>query len=253
MGDVDNWITEYMKYVDRAVAMIPYARAKIWKEFFLNPTATVKMDDVSIGQRLKDLYVMTAIALVFMVLVMGPMVALGVVTSAGLNLFVYGAMAAVMLVLFALEPLLGLLYSLLELAVAKALGGTGDMKSNFNASALPSLAIFVIYLPLSVVSIPLGWLAMVPVIGICVSCIRFPLSLVSMGLWLYSMYLKYLAFKEVHKLSSAKAAGVVILPMVLMVALMVVIFVLIYAMMIAYFMSFIAATTAAGAASGALN
>jgi len=250
MGDVDNWISEYMKYVDRAVAIIPYKRAAIWKEFFLNPTETVKKDNVSIGQRLKDLYVMTAMMFLFMVLVMGPMIALGAVTSMGLNLFVYGFMAAAMLILLALSPFINLLYSLLELAVAKALGGTGDMKANFNASSLPNLSTYVIYLPLYIVTVPLGWLGMIPVIGLCASCIHFPISLVSMGLGLYSMYLKYLAFKEVHKLSSARAAGVVILPMVLMVALMVVIFVLIYAMMIAWFMSMVTATTAAGAASG---
>jgi hypothetical protein len=253
MSDVDNWISEYMKYVDRAVAMIPYKRAAIWREFFLNPTETIKKDNVSIGQRIKDLYVMIAISCLFMVLVMGPMVALGAVTSMGLNLVVYGFMAAAMLVIFVLEPFLGLLYSLLELAVAKALGGTGDMKANFNASSLPGLATFTVYLPCAILAIPLGWLSMVPVIGLCASCIRFPLSLVSMGLGLYSMYQKYLAFKEVHKLSSVKAAAVVILPIVLLVALMVAIFVLIYAMMIAWFMSVMTAATAAGAASGGLN
>ncbi|MFH0884676.1 MAG: YIP1 family protein [Candidatus Micrarchaeota archaeon] len=250
MSDVDNWISEYMKYVDRGVALIPYKRVGVWKEFFLNPTETVRKDNVSIGQRIKDLYVMTAIICLFAALVMGPMILLGTVTSAGLSLFVYGVIAAGMLILFALQPFLGLLYSLLELAVAKALGGTGDMKANFNASSLPGLSTYIIYLPLAIVAVPLAWLGMVPVIGLCASCIRFPLSLVSMGLGLYSMYLKYLAFKEVHKLSSAKAAAVVILPVFLLIALMVVIFVLIYAMIIAWFMSMMAATTAAGAASG---
>jgi hypothetical protein len=253
MSDVDNWISEYMKYVDRGVAMIPYKRAAIWKEFFLNPTETVKKDNVSIGQRIKDLYVITAFDLLFMILIMGPAVLLGTVTSAGVGLFVYGIMAAAMLVLLTVYPFLCLLYSLLELAVAKALGGTGDMQANFNASTLPGLAVFIIYLPLAIIAIPLGWLGMVPVIGLCASCIRFPLSLVSMGLGLYSMYLRYLAFKEVHKLSSVKAAGVVILPIFLLGALMVVIFVLIYAMMIAWFMSVMTAATAAGAASGGLN
>jgi len=250
MSDVDNWISEYMKYVDRGVAMIPYKRAGIWREFFLNPTETVKKDNVSIGQRIKDLYVIAAFDLILMILIMGPALLLSSVTSGGVSMLAYGMMGAAILVLLVLYPFLGLLYSLFELAAAKALGGTGDMQANFNASSLPGLSVFIIYLPLSIIAVPLGWLGMVPVIGLCASCIRFPLALVSTGLGLYSMYLKYLAFKEVHRLSSAKAVGVVILPIVLIFALMVVIFVLIYAIMIAWFMSIM---TAAGAASGGLN
>lgn len=244
MSDVDNWVAKYLEYVDRGVAMIPYKRAAIWKEFFFNPTATIKTDNVTVMQRLKDLYVITVISVVFAALIMVPAALIGTVTSGGPGLFAYGIIGAAMLVLFALEPLLGFVYSLLELAVAKALGGTGDMKANFSASALPGLGVFVINLPIAILSIPLGWFSMIPIIGLCASCIRFPISLVSMGLGLYSIYLKYLAMKEVHKLSSFRAAAVVVVPIFLLIAIFVALVVLLYAMMFAFFMNMMAAADA---------
>ena len=61
-----------------------------------------------------------------------------------------------------LGPILDFLYSLLEYAVAKALGGAGSIRANFNASALPGLGAFVVLLPLTVAEIPFMWLRSVP-------------------------------------------------------------------------------------------
>jgi hypothetical protein len=245
MSDVDDWIAKYLEFVDRGVAMIPYARAKIWREFFLNPVSVIQKDKVGLGQRFKDLYVMTAVDYLIIALMYVPMILIMAITSAGIGLLSVGILLAVLVVLFLLSPIFVFLYSLLELLVAKALGGVGDMAANFNASTLPTLSLFVVQLPLIILMIPLVWLGMVPIIGLCASCIQIPLSIVSVVLGLYSYYLKYLGFKEVHKLSPIRAAGVVILPIILMIVVVVLLVVLMYAAMFAFIMSMVAAQSSA--------
>lgn len=247
MSDVDEWMAKYLSYVDRGVAMIPYARAKIWREFFLSPVAVIRKDNVGIGQRFMDLYAMTGVVFVILCLMYVPMLIVMSLLSGGTGLIMVGAFMVAMLVLLLISPIFSFLYSLLELLIAKLLGGVGGMQANFNAAVLPNLALFVVQLPLTVLTIPLVWLSMVPIISLCASCIQMPLSIVMMLLGLYSLYLKYLGFKEVHKLSSARAAGVVILPIVLIVVAVVLLVVLMYAAIIAWLMSISAATAAAGA------
>jgi hypothetical protein len=245
MSDVDDWVGKYLEFVDRGVAMIPYARAKIWREFFLNPVSVIQKDNVGLGQRFKDLYVMTAIDYVLVGLMYIPMLLIMSIFSGGIGLMTVGILLAVIAVMLILSPVFMFIYSLLELLVAKALGGAGDMQANFNASALPMLSLFVVQLPLTILMVPFVWLGMVPVIGLCASCIQIPLSICAVVLSLYSYYLKYVGFKEVHKLSPIRAAGVVILPVILMVVVFVLLFVLMYAAMFAFMMSMFAAQSSA--------
>ncbi|MCI0503548.1 YIP1 family protein [Candidatus Micrarchaeota archaeon] len=246
MSDVDNWIAAYFSYVDRGVAMIPYARAKIWREFFLNPVAVLQKDGVGLGQRLKDLYAMMGVEFIILCLMYLPMLLVMGILSAGSGLIVAGIFLAIMIAAVLISPLMTFLYSLLELLVAKLLGGSGDMGANFNASTLPALSLFVVQLPLTVLTIPLVWLSMVPMVSLCASCIQLPLAIVVGVLGLYSYYLKYLGFREVHRLSPVRAAAVVILPIILMAAIIVLVVVLTYAAMIAMVMGLMASPSSTG-------
>jgi hypothetical protein len=244
MADIDEWISKYLGYVDQLAGMIPYQRVKLWRDFVMSPAAVIRKDDVGIVQRMKDIYAMTAVsyliagimvlpALALLLLGFGGMALLG----GGAGLMIIGAVVLVMVIAFVITPFINLLYSLLELLVAKLLGGTGSMASNFNASVLPSLAMFLVELPITILMIPLVWLGMVPFVSICAACIRFPLSLIVIVMGLYGIYLKYVAMKEVHKLSSMRAAGVVLIPVLLICAVCVVLVVVFYAALLAWAMS----------------
>jgi hypothetical protein len=248
MGDFDEWVAKYMGYVDRAISMVPYKRLAIFKEFFFNPVETIRKDDVGIGQRLKDMYVLNSVSLALSILAMLPLMLVSALFNPAAGMIYLMIFAAEYAFLLALGPIIGFLYSLLELLVAKLLGGTGDMRSNFNASALPVLAIIVVMLPVSVATIPLSWISAIPFVSLCTLCITLPLSVVAGVAWLYSYYLRYLAFKEVHKLSSLRAAGVVILPVVAIIALVGLVVLLAYAAIIAWFMGLYTAGAGAGTA-----
>jgi hypothetical protein len=246
MAEVDEWIAKYLQIVDRGIAMIPYGRAKIWKESFFNPSSVVTKDNVGVGERLKDLYVMSAVELLLGLIAVIPLLAVMTLFTMGAGVIWMGIVAGLIVVSFLLGPIFAFLYSLLEYVVARALGGAGDIRANFNASALPGLAVFVITLPLLVARVPFGWLQAIPIVNLCASILELPLDIALLIAGIYGLYLRYLAMKEVHKLSSMRAAGVVIIPVVAVVVLFVVIAILLYIFIIAAMLGSIGAMGAAG-------
>jgi hypothetical protein len=129
MGDFDEWVAKYMGYVDRAISMVPYKRLAIFKEFFFNPVETIRKDDVGIGQRLKDMYVLNSVSLALSILAMLPLMLVSALFNPAAGMIYLMIFAAEYAFLLALGPIIGFLYTLLELLVAKLLGGTGDMRS----------------------------------------------------------------------------------------------------------------------------
>lgn len=246
MADTDEYIAKYLGYVDMIIAKIPYKRVPVWKEFFLNPVATVRKDKVGIGQRMKDLVVSGAIGAVIGIVAALPALIIATIASGGAGLIMIAALPILMVLGILLTPLFAFLYSLLQLAVAKLLGGVGDMKANFNASVLPSLGTTAILLPVSLIAIPVAWLSAIPLVSICVMVVQVPLTIVSGLVGLYGWYLGYLAMKEVHALSTLRAAAVVLVPMVLIIGLVFVAVFAIYAFLIATLIGMSTALSAAG-------
>ena len=226
-----------MKWVDKGISLIPYKEAAVWKEFFFNPTETIKKNDKSILGRLGSLYLVEIIAIVIEAIAMLPALLIAMPANAlgsGIIIMIAGAMVLAALVL---GPILDFLYSLLEYAVAKALGGTGSIRANFNASALPGLGAFVVLLPLTVAEIPFMWLRSVPIVGIVFGCLTFPFSIAAALVGLYSLYPKYLAFKEVHTVSDLRAAAIVFVPVIILVIAAILLMVMFYATVLAVFMA----------------
>jgi len=104
-------------------------------------------------------------------------------------------------------PIMTVLFGLVSNAVmyllAKALGGKGTFENQFFQFAYPMAGISLIN----------GAVALVPCVG----------SLVSFALAIYSIFIAYLIYKSVHKISSNKAALLALLPMILMLVLLVVV------------------------------
>ncbi len=250
MGDFDEWVAKYMAYVDQAIAMVPYKRMGIFKEFFFNPAETIKKENVSIMQRLKDLYAMTILSVLIAALSFLPMMLIQTLFNPLGGIFFIAILGAELVAILIFGPILGFLYSLLELLVAKLLGGAGDMQANFNASSLPGLSIIVVLLPITIASVPLAWLSAIPLVSLCTLCITLPLSVITGIVWLYSFYLRYVAFRETHKLSPIRAAAVVVLPMAFVFMMLIVIAILAYAALIAWLMGVYSAGLAASSIPG---
>jgi hypothetical protein len=241
MADFEVWAAKYMGIVDMLTAFIPYKRTKVWREFLLSPASVALKDDVGIVGRLKDIYVMTAVNFLMTALMMLPALAISGVAFGGMAILSCGIgplslalIAAGTIAIYVITPIGYFLYSLLELVIAKALGGSGSMKANFSASVLPILAIFLLELPILAIMIPLQWLSAVPVVSICASCIGMVPLLIMMAMGLYSLFLKYEGMKAVHKLSPMRAAAVVMIPMLLIWVLMFVVMLAVYAAMYTY-------------------
>jgi len=233
MSEIDDFADKYIGIVDKIIAKIPYKRLTVWKEFFLNPVATVKNDQLTIGQRMKDIIVSGLIGAVIGLVAMIPLLLISALTTAGASLIVMAAIPVLMVVGILLAPILIFIYSLLELIVAKVVGGKGSVRANFNASALPNLGVTVITLPLTLVSVPVAWLSAIPFVNICMMIVNIPLAIVSSLVGIYGLYLKYLAMKEVHTLSTWRAVAVVLIPPIVIIGLVAVVVIALYAFLIA--------------------
>ena len=239
MGEADEIVDKYVEIVDKIIGFIPYKRMKTWKEFFFSPAKVVKSNIDSYTDRIKDIYVFTIIDFIigliaaipaFIAVGIGalgvPLLGLGVGAGIALGL-------AIAVVIIIITPLFYLLYAGLEYIVAKILGGKADFRTHFNASILPSLAVYVIGLPLSILAIPVQWISYVPVLNLCTCIIGAVITIASILLGLYGLYLRYLAFKEVHSLSMWRSIGVVFIPIVLLLIVIAIIAFLFYAAMLA--------------------
>jgi len=255
MGDFDNWKDKYLGYVDKVISYIPYRRVAEWKAFGLDPLPKVSKPE-GILQRIKDLYAMLAIRLVFTFVSMLPVLVIGgalvllySIILFGIPLIFVAAALGIMVLSWILSPVFTLLYCLVEYAIAKLLGGKGDYNTHFNAAVASSLAAFSFELPLLAVYIPVAWLTFVPCLGYLMMFISFPISLLMMAIGLYGIYLRFICIRQLHDLTSGKSAAVVILPIVLIFILMLVLILLFYASIFAFMLSLPMA--AAGAAVGA--
>ncbi|MEW6722030.1 MAG: hypothetical protein AB1324_02115 [Candidatus Micrarchaeota archaeon] len=227
MGDFENWVAEYTKYVDRILAIIPYKRMATWKEFFFSPVPTLNANMDSVGQRVKDLVASQLVGMAVGLIGILPMLLLFAVLNPfiiliGLVFIVIGIPLGIVLSLA-----FALLFIGLEYAVAKILGGAADFRGHFNASTLPGLSSFVMNLPLHIAAVPLMWLMVIPVISCCFTLLSYALYIPMFLILLYTLYLKYLSFREVHKFDGARAAATVILPIVVMFVLILAIYLLV--------------------------
>jgi hypothetical protein len=228
VGELDDWKDKYLVYVDRVTALIPYRRMGVWKEFFFKPAETVSKNIDSITQRLIDLYFVMAVSLILGIASALPSIALMLVFNPLGSILGGGIILLIVAAGLLLMPVLGLLYSALEFVVAKILGGKASFTAHFNASILPGLATFVIMLPLTIAIIPVRWLSAIPLVSCCTLVLLLPVYLFMMVIYLYGLYLKYVAFKEVHKFDSLRAIATIFIPMMLLVALLVVLWLLFY-------------------------
>lgn len=231
MSEIDEIVDWYLRVVDRLISIVPYKRLAVWKEFFLNPIATLKKDQIGIVGRMKDLAVSGLISAILLLVIILPLVLISAVLTAGLGFIAVGLLLALFVAVIIITPVCGFLYSLLQFGIAKVLGGVGNMEANFNASALPGLAVAIITLPLSILMIPAIWISFIPFLNICASVIQTPLGIIIGLVGLYNYYLQYLGMKEVHKLSSLRAVAVVIVPPLVLLALLVVAVLLAYVML----------------------
>jgi hypothetical protein len=259
MGDFEDWKDKYLEYVDKILGFMPYKRMEQWKKFGLDPLPKVSKPD-TIMQRIKDLYVMIITNLIFRILAMLPMLIIGgaffvlySVLLFGIPLIIMAAVVGIAFLFLILSPVFTLLYCLVEYAIAKLLGGTGDYKTHFNASVASGLAAFSFELPLLVVYIPLGWLMLIPCLGYLFVILAFPLNMLMMAIGLYGLYLRFISFRKLHDLTDGKAAAVVIVPIVLWIMALIALIVMIYLGMFAFLLSLpiVAAGAAAGAGGGA--
>lgn len=125
-----------------------------------------------------------------------------------------------------MSVVLSLLFTAITWGIAKVLGGVGSFGNQ--------------YYHFSIVGGAIG--GGIGIISAAVSIIPCLGGLVSLVLLAYSFYVAYLIYKSVHKLSSAKAAILVIIPIIIFIGL-VIIAAVIFASMFA--------TILAGMASGA--
>jgi hypothetical protein len=224
----NEWIEKYLKVVDAIIAVVHYKRMAVWKGFFFNPAKTISNNVDSISARVIDLYVMEIIGIAIVLVGMFPGLILGGLASAILAPLVIGIFAFILII----SPLLNVVYAFIEHRVARALGGVADFKTHFNASTLSSLAAFTINLPLVIANIPFIWLSYVPYVSLCVGIITLPIRIATALVGIYAIYIKYLALREVHKLSSLRIIGVILIPMAIVFVLLLMVFLAFYALII---------------------
>jgi hypothetical protein len=133
------------------------------------------------------------------------------------------AMIPVALIIFIASvifaPIVNILNSLLEFIIAKLLGGKANFGVHLNASILPGLAQWVFILPILIINIPITWLTYVPIISCIAPILQIPIVILLLIATIYAIYLKVIAFKEVHKFSTIRAVIAVLLPILIVILL----------------------------------
>ncbi|MGC8923851.1 MAG: hypothetical protein ACP5KJ_01500 [Candidatus Micrarchaeia archaeon] len=203
--NIDELITIYLSYVDKIISYIPYKRVKVWKEFFLKPEEKLESSITSTSSIIVDLYVMSLLSMFIGLL--NPLV----IILIAINPLVF----VIVLALFLLLPILYILHSLLEFIVARIVGGKAGFRVHLNASVLPLLGMWAVLLLLSIIQIPIGILSYIPVISCIVTPFIYLISGITMILYIYTLYIKFIAFKKAHGISGIKSAAVVIVPLLI--------------------------------------
>lgn len=213
-------INKYLGIVDRFARLIPYKKTSSWKAFFLNPESELSKPAGSVKSRLIDLYVASFVNSILLFL---PMSVSSVIYSFLLGQFaiIYILFSVVLMIAYAIfSPLFMLIYSGFEYVIAKLLGGAANFKLHFNASVLPFLGAFIISLPIGVADALAKAISTIPFVGCLLTPITLPLRLIFAAIFLYSLYLRYVAFKKVHKFSAIRSAATIFIPIITLIAIL---------------------------------
>lgn len=215
---IENLIAKYFGVVDWVISKIPYDRLPKWKRFFLAPEEVVSEGPETIVSNIKNIYVhfllrilsamplLIVSGIVFLLVASARAVA-GAFTAMGFGVALLILIPAVII----LYPLFFLISAGIEYATAKILRSTADFKTHFNASILPALSLSVVLFPANFVHSVFSVLGMIPIAGFVCNIISYPLLILVALVDLYSIYLKYRAFKVVHKLDTLKTAIVTLI------------------------------------------
>ncbi|MCX8199849.1 MAG: hypothetical protein N3G76_00050 [Candidatus Micrarchaeota archaeon] len=232
MGDFDKVMSAYLGYVDRVRSFIPYKRVALWKDFFLNPLKVIGASKDSIMTILKDLYMMGILSfIIWLASAFIPQAIVQLVLNPGMSAISIPLLAFMLIasiVFLAVLPLMSAAYAFLEFIVAKLVGGSADFSRHLFASAMPQLGMFAFLLPITILQAVLGIFSIIPFLGLALTCLLLPLQIVVLCAWLYTIYLKFLSFKEVHKVSGIRAAAIIIIPLIVIAVLVVALAMLFY-------------------------
>lgn len=221
----DRFISKLDDFASRIIEKIPYERLKVWKEMLFRPAETIEEEakNASLARGAKDIGVVNFFTILVMLFALALVVGFFLVLlfvlyaiESKTNGFVNGLLTgAAIVILAAVAILVGgtLLFILrwlanaaLEFILAKILGGVGSYRTHAYLDALEEAGLSSAMLPFVLINF-------IPI----VSVIAAPITMI---IGIYGMYIRYLIVKQVHKLSTARAVLVVLIPPLLfMVAL----------------------------------
>ncbi len=211
--NIENLIAKYFGVVDWVISKIPYDKLPRWKQFFLAPEEVISKEPETIVSNIKNIYVyfllnilsamplLIVSGIVFLLLASArPVAGVLAATTLGTALLISISAAIILCPLFFLIP------AGIEYVIAKILKSTADFKTHFNASVLPALSLSVVLLPAAFLHSVFGVLGMVPIAGFVCNIISYFMSILFAVVHIYAIYLRYRAFKVVHKLDTLKTA-----------------------------------------------
>jgi len=212
--------------------MLPFKRPFLWKDLLIYPSKTIEKEKgkATILQGVIDSASMEALVTFLTALIVGSFYAVAgtamtlffVLAGAGasfsadvlvslLLVLLVVALFAILLLVFivflsvVLSVIGLLLWSAVDYGVARLLGGTGsfEQQTYFNG---------VITAGILMASLPLMLLSFLPCMGYFFSALSFIVSI-------YSFYLRYRVFSQVHELEAGKAVACTLVPLVVQLGL----------------------------------
>lgn len=171
---------------------------KLWKEALLNPKQTFKKEKkkADLGSAVKQVFIAGLIA--------------GIITA----LVEFSSESLITLVSSPIAAILGLLLgSGFYYLFARLFGGKGSYREQTYLIAIYSA-------PLSIISSVVSSILILSAVADSLFLLA-PFLLVSLGLFVYSLYLLTLAFKEAHGLSTGKAILTWLIPLIIVFVIIV--------------------------------
>jgi hypothetical protein len=108
------------------------------------------------------------------------------------------------------------IYGLLEYLVAKSMKGKGDIFEHIKISYGSFLIIYILSLPLILISSILMILESLPLLDLLICLFFFPifiLQVIKTVLWVYGLYLKFIMLRKIHKFNSYETIITMIAPL----------------------------------------
>jgi hypothetical protein len=212
---------------DLIVSAIPYQRLKVWKAAYFHPkeTFTSEQKNASLSRGALDILapsiifaaIVAAIAFIMSIVKPQPSVA--------------NALLAVPIIIIAIPAVVllnWLVFSVLQYASARLLGGSGTFKAQAYLSAIAHAGYYAAIIPLFV-------LQMIPCIGIIGAVANFFFSI-------YFLYVMYKAVAVAHKLDTLRGVlAAIVLPFAVLIAIVLIVFAILFAIGITMMAPFIAA------------